>query len=57
MELSSEADKPLVMKITCCFKLKNENELIASTGVVKLNVSSKRDSPKKKKNTQNINRR
>lgn len=33
----------------CCFKLKNEKELIASTGVVKLKTNNNKDSPKKKK--------
>ena len=54
MDPSKKEDKPLVMKITCCFKLKKEEEFMVSTGVVKLNVNNKRDSPKKKKNTQNV---
>lgn len=39
----------------CCFKLKNEKELIASTGVVKLKTNNNKDSPKKKKKIQKVN--
>jgi|TARA_B100000768_G_scaffold181078_1_gene202785 hypothetical protein len=53
MDPNKKDDKPLVIKITCCFKPKKEEELMVSTGVVKLNANNKRDSPKKKKNTQN----
>jgi|TARA_B110000977_G_scaffold199700_2_gene287882 hypothetical protein len=55
MEPTRKDDKLLVMKMTCCFKLKKETELIVSTGVVKLNVNKSKDSPKKKKKTQNRN--
>lgn len=41
----------------CCFIVKNEEDVIVSTVVEKLNVTSNNVSPKKKKNIQNDNRK
>jgi len=41
----------------CCFIVKNDDDEIVSTGVEKLNVSNSNISPKKKKNTQNENKK
>jgi hypothetical protein len=41
----------------CCFIKKKECEVIVSMGVIKLNVSSSNDSPKKKKKIQKEKRR
>jgi hypothetical protein len=55
MEFVKNVDKLSVKKIICCFTIKKDVEFIVSTGVIKLNVRSNNDSPKKKKNIQKKN--
>ena len=46
-----------VKNIMCCFTRKNELEVIESIGVVKLKSINNKNSPKKKKKTQNEKRK
>jgi len=52
MYLSSLLDEVCMKNITCCLITKKFDDSIVSIGVEKLNNTSNRDSPKKKKNTQ-----
>jgi hypothetical protein len=57
MEFTKKVERLLVKNTICCFTLKNEEEFIASVGVIKLKTNSRSDSPKKKKKIQNVNKR
>jgi hypothetical protein len=46
-----------VKNIICCLIKKNEFDVIESIGVVKLNIKSNKNSPKKKKKIQKKNKK
>jgi len=55
MVLSKNNDKLEVKKTICCLIEKKNEEFIESMGVIKLNKTKNKNSPKKKKNIQNKN--